>query len=260
MIALSCANPGDWQACAFKVCAALVVSERGTRIWTETSVEALQSLYSSLSALLADRLEHMGLPSGSSVDKASQTLLETCKDKKAQPDVVARAKLNTMLNVSFNIGAGVAPGTVCVVGNGSNNDREFNAAVPGINWAAIQAEIVERPNSPVIPILLEVTPPCDFAQAKAQTTRLLAGFLVGSDEKLKTAEYLRFLEPIWLESADVGSSGIYRIVLNSHYLFGVPLTTAPRWKGGFRLRSSVMGSVVGWLSAHMSRPGYASLR
>jgi hypothetical protein len=107
------------------------------------------------------------------------------------------------------------------------------------------------------PILLEVTPACDFAQGKRRTARFLAGMLIPSalTKQVKPSPAVSLEAVTNLEVA-----GTWHVVVDPRYLFGIPdpdqeLGSKPLC----RVRHHVLVDIQSKLASHSARPGYISL-
>lgn len=106
------------------------------------------------------------------------------------------------------------------------------------------------------PILVEITPACDFAQRKHVNIRLVAGLLVPHTDicLIKTADFVRKLPVLKLD----GEPEPQYLFLDAHFLVGI----CPRDFGiqpAFRLRKQLLVDIQAWFAAHAARPGYVSL-
>jgi hypothetical protein len=110
-------------------------------------------------------------------------------------------------------------------------------------------------------VLVEVTPPCDHAQAKQVWHRYVVGAempeaAVDRKGALPKAEYLMRLPAVKV-SAIVEPRVL---ILNARLVVSVPPKEARgirRWK--YRLRIQLLGDVIGWLSRQQSRVGHVYL-
>jgi hypothetical protein len=68
-----------WNDCGYRICAALALAERGTRLAGETELQGLKALFDALNPLLNDRLDHAVLPTDAEATEAGKILLETAK-------------------------------------------------------------------------------------------------------------------------------------------------------------------------------------
>lgn len=110
------------------------------------------------------------------------------------------------------------------------------------------------------PIVLEITPACDYHQGNRRCATLLAGLLypfdlkkkIHSKDACKTIPIIenRFVTP----KVDVG------FVFCARYRFTLPLGTQPEWlKPHLRLRDILTTDIRNWHATQASRVGYISL-
>lgn len=107
-----------------------------------------------------------------------------------------------------------------------------------------------------IPMLLELTPSCDFAQRKRCVIRLVGGLLVPSDSsKIVDGrnDSLRQLDVV----AIPGRDGLWMPVFSSRFFYSTAESAALRQtRPSFRIRSQVLADLRNWYSSQSSRPGY----
>jgi hypothetical protein len=108
------------------------------------------------------------------------------------------------------------------------------------------------------PVLIEVTPACDFAQDKRSTVRFVGGVMVPPEaaELIKRAQFIKPIEQMRLDEPD----GDWSIFLNSRFVFGV--TSAVQKfdsRPSFRLRNSILVDILAWLGSQSARPGYMAV-
>jgi hypothetical protein len=112
-------------------------------------------------------------------------------------------------------------------------------------WAEIKAKC--------IPILLELTPSCDFAQRTRQCARFAGGLLVSAEliKKLSDSDSVKDIGPIKVPAMD----GIWHPVVSSRFPFSVPAQTV-RTAPLFRIRQGALLDVQVWFASQAARPGY----
>jgi hypothetical protein len=105
-----------------------------------------------------------------------------------------------------------------------------------------------------VPVIVELTPACDHAQAKRERLRFAAGLLWPQEHGkwIKKAAYLHPIGPLVFEQKNV------ILVLDSLHFFSLPKDTALP-EPLFRLRSHVRADLQAWLGGHLARPGHLSL-
>jgi len=124
----------------------------------------------------------------------------------------------------------------------------------------ILADICQNPNDlklkkvdlrRVIPIMLDVTPVCDFANEKSHYCNLLSGVLWPIDliSLMKKSEYLYKPWPITYK----GTS--YLLTFNSNRLLTFHPNTVAIYKPVLRARKELLTDIHHWFSKQTSRPG-----
>ena len=129
------------------------------------------------------------------------------------------------------------------------------------------------------PVLVEITPLCDFVQKKhCDQLRFIGGGLLeglkegrsksgsryyyletsGPQQKKvplkRSADFLKRIGPFCLP----GHSGkIFHLVLDAHFIHTCSETTC-RWKPAFFLRTQVLTDILAWFGRQVSRPGMLS--
>ena len=124
------------------------------------------------------------------------------------------------------------------------------------------------------PVLVEITPLCDFVQKKhCGQHRFVGGILLGgwkTDKKgiyvkpsgsqgsgkirPKSADFLKEIGPFCLPA---DPAKVVLLVLDAHFLFACSEKNC-RWKPAFFLRTQVLSDVLAWFGRQASRPGVFS--
>lgn len=140
------------------------------------------------------------------------------------------------------------------------NKNSDNKELPG-ELSSIRRKIKRLPytiRKRCKPILVEISPACDFLQKKRPVSRFIGGILIPEKHKfcLKSGEYLNRLDPLTLPGIDE----IWVPVLNSRYQYGV---TYPekfiKNKPLCRFRSHVLVDIQVWAASRAIRPGKLSI-
>jgi len=108
------------------------------------------------------------------------------------------------------------------------------------------------------PVVLEITPPCDFSQRKNKMARFVGGLWVPQEMKRFIKKHTTFLKEIGPLAVNASDDDLLYLVLDSHFLFGYPKPKRT-WKAKYRLRSQVLVDVQAWFASHAARPGYTSI-
>lgn len=109
------------------------------------------------------------------------------------------------------------------------------------------------------PILIEMTPPCDFLQKKRPVSRFIGGLLVPKHHEkiLKNSPWIHKFDP----SNIFGDEEIYILALSSRHQFGV---SSPEQviqnKPLCRIRSQALTDIRVWAAFQGARPGKLSIR
>jgi hypothetical protein len=116
------------------------------------------------------------------------------------------------------------------------------------------------PVDSVVPVLVDISPVCDYAQGKVRFIRLAAGLLVATDrfKVFQGAHYIDVVGPMRLEYDGI-TSGIYHLVTHVGQVMTIPPDRLGTSTAAFRLRDSVVFSTQSRFTAHSGRPGYVSV-
>jgi hypothetical protein len=253
----------EWETCAYRICAALALAERGTRLVKESPDRAIKALFDALNPLLGDRLDHTSIPATPELSALAETLKQTAVlesnewPKKSLLSSQLRAALNSMIHLSFKVmRSELNPGDIFFA-YGKNAD--LGAAVFP-DWKDVAEDTFisgEKPASPTpLPLVMEISAVCDFAQAKTRLPRFIAGFLVPETLKIvKSSAFTKRLGPLLIQLDDPNLEGVYYLVFNAHYLFSLRPDVSAQLTPSKRLRAPILADFTAWISGQMSRPG-----
>lgn len=180
------------------------------------------------------------------------------------------AKLNSMLHISYppETGWNLLPGNV----------YPWNAKMH--EWIKISEKAIERQqnevldqlglpkelnNKLILPIVIELSPPCDVAQGKLGTPSLVCGAIVADcrcENARWNAKYLKAYGPIYFDDGKCPgglSSGSHYLFLNAKQKRHANKKNFNRFKPLFRLRSSTITDAQFWLANYSCRPGIVSV-
>lgn len=109
----------------------------------------------------------------------------------------------------------------------------------------------------VVPILIEITPECDYTQKKWRNAKMILGVMwpkslgenSAASEKLKLSDFL--YRPVPIEYNDK----IYCMTFNAHHLFNVSFKLFSAVQPILKARKEFLVDIQHWFSKHMSRPG-----
>jgi hypothetical protein len=213
-------------------------------------------------------------------EEAAAKLLQAAKEeaalweeKKSLLSSTLRAGLNTMFLTSNNVGLDAAcPGYIYAINNtfiraGDIQNPNLTATKQCLScWTDVGPDtFVIDSKFPYdhIPVLVEITPSCDFAQDKSKLPRFVAGYLfpeAGVDKLRRTANHVRAFGPLLLRRpTQPRLDGVYFLVFNAHFLPSLNKSIVKQMKPFMRLRTGVLADLVAWVSEQSSRPGYTSI-
>ncbi|MBN8246023.1 MAG: hypothetical protein J0L84_01115 [Verrucomicrobia bacterium] len=243
----------------------LLNAEAGKALTKDAAASALLNV---LGPLHSDRLENLA-PKPELESAASLVDPGPAPTEPKQEVVVV---LNTMLLTGTPNGEGhpLRPGTVYHVSDSVHFETATGLSVKDIAAELCQKSLLESQNSGRFatwleacrPVLLEISPSCDFAQRKRPIARFVGGLMVpkGSVNQVKKRpdegfSALRDLTEIKLPSLEPATDWVP--VFSSAIVLSWPETKpAPFLVPLARLKEPVLADFRTWLSHQTARPGY----
>jgi len=109
----------------------------------------------------------------------------------------------------------------------------------------------------IIPVLLEITPECDYVQKKWKTPRLVLGILWPESFKDVLSVNSKDYKPDYIyKSLPVKyKDEIFYLTFNVHHLFNVGFHVFESVEPILKARKELLVDVQHWFSGHISRPG-----
>jgi len=109
----------------------------------------------------------------------------------------------------------------------------------------------------VIPILLEITPECDYVQKKWKTANLVLGILwpesfgntLSANSNAHKPDYVYKSLPVKYQDE------VYYLTFNAHRLFNIGFHVFDSVKPILKARKELLVDIQQWFSGHISRPG-----
>jgi hypothetical protein len=111
-----------------------------------------------------------------------------------------------------------------------------------------------------IPVLLEISPPCDYAQRKRYVSRFIGGLLVPEEFKTLMADESKSI--LHIEAVSLPSvNGIWHPIFCGRFVYTLPdPDNLVKSKPICRLRTPILIDILSWCASHAARPGHLSLR
>ena len=236
-----------------------------------SEASAPSGLFNILGSLHAHRLEN--LPAQAGVGMFSPILTGSTDAKR--PSAGVQVALNTMLMVGGHNDEEVRlrPGTIYHISDEATFESEMGISVRLIASELCQRELLKPERgvdfttwvSNCRPVLLEVSPSCDFAQQKRPVSRLVAGLLVAADRsnllkqrKEEGFSSLRVLNRV--KMSGVCDETEWTPAFTSALVLSWPeKDPIPFLKPVARLKEPVIADFRSWLSHQSARPGYLSV-
>ena len=220
-----------------------------------------RALYEPLSYIHEDSVKHLAPKKD-----FTSTNVDLCMDSSGD-NLKATSALNSLLLFDLASLKEVLPGSIYKLNETpksrvpiieSREDAGYVAYVKMIfknKFASCQENIF----SSCLPVILEVSPACDFNNNKRKLLRFVYGLIVPRnlrDKEYKKgglrAKYFNVIGPF------IYQNEVHYMIIDSLHLFSIP-TKAKLPTPLFRLRSHVLVDVQAWLGRHISRPGHLSL-
>ena len=249
----------------------LLASAAGDR-HPESGIEAAAQAFSALVPILEDGAEHAAERFRSIGEQDLVDLLSTATDPRLRgtrsPAQRARdARLNRMVHVSRRPlpGAPLLPGNVYEIRGKLAKALPFDADLLIGSIGATSNDQVPEGIHP-IPVVAEVSPACDYANAKAGVPRVLGGALFPKewlDKKIPSDAFI-YSKKFGLFSFDENevdglAAGMFNIAFNARFLAGVPAKSLTKGTPLFRIRQNTLVDLQAWLAAYGSRPGVTTI-
>ena len=218
----------------------------------------MKDIFAALNPVHMDHLERKTAIQDFEREKIKEAF-ETAR--KAELSTETEAKLNTKLQIVElpDNSAKPIPGIIYEFGGPDqvsfpfSKDQElFDSIIDDVFCKDILDDDKKRLN----PIVLEITPPCDYSQRKNRMVRFVGGLWVPQEMEhyvKKRAIFLKNIGPFYVKVQDREDS--YHLVLDSHFLFGFKDDEC-KWKANYCLRSQILTDVLAWFASHAARPGY----
>lgn len=231
---------------------------------------AASTLLNVLGPLHSDRLEN--LSPKPELDSAAKLLAPDGSATVSTPEEVVN-ELNTMLltGASYIGGEAFRPGTIYWMADADGFKGATSFSVEGMAMEFCQKEILKDENATKLrewvsasrPVLLEISPACDFAQQKRPIARLVGGFLVpkGRETQIKKRpeEGYSTLRDLggFVKIPALHKEMNWLLVFSSAVVLSWPeKIAAPFLKPIARLKEPVLSDLRNWLSGQGARLGY----
>jgi hypothetical protein len=269
----------------------LISAEAEQTISPET---AFRDLLGVLNPLHYDRLEHEIEPDDS---KAGESLVQ---GQHVYPTQSEKLELNSMLLAAqYNTGGSLfRPGVIFAIDDSSGFELRFRIVIaeafteildgpknPELNKflkklertdldenrrAVFLGRVTEEEEkvrqtrdewfAKCVPILVDISASCDFAQDNPRLARLMMGLMVPEGSGIEYHRTGAFRELPTIKIPGYGDGG-WDLVFCSRFVFSVsPKVAAGEIRPICRLRESILADLRGWASAQDARGGYVSVK
>jgi hypothetical protein len=268
---------GDWAQEATKLLSALALESGGKHTGREEKV--IECLFRSLNPIHEDCLESIPVDHGrlsSQSEKLQDAINEEKKSRKNQKRSrltdLQRSQLNRMLSLS-NVKEGEhapRPGNLYFKKGWETSDYPIGRGYT--SRSVLGKEMLRGPYDDnewrriidkCVPVIVEITPSCDYSQGKTSQCRFIMGLLVREEHKKKIkdeAAFIRKIGPFHVKRSDFcPMSGDYFLVLNSRYITAIQSSKIAEKKEAYRLRKMVLNDTQHWFANQAARPGYISI-
>lgn len=227
-----------------------------------TKDNALASLHIILNQMLFD---HVSRKSDKDVDNVGQLIISGGKEPKNED---WKSMINGLINLDHSNGQDIhAPGAVFEYPESQKFIR-----IPKIQPQSFLAEnffvqkelgkLDENARISIVSgaklVLVEITPPCDYAQAKFVWHRYVIAALIPSTTQKKYIANGNYLKQT--TTFKTPTIAPFTLVLNSKLTISVKPEERKRLKSRlFKIRKILLADIMTWLSFQTSRSGYTSL-
>ncbi len=161
-------------------------------------------------------------------------------------------KINSKLLLDTSELDRLYPGNVYEINNKTHIKESLNTG---------NAMEIEEIKNKSIPVIIEVSPLCDFVQNKMKLSRIVKGFLcpvevqidgtiIQTCKKLKSSTHFLYISPV-IEHKEK----LYRLVIDFRHFSAEPIDEINRKTSIFRLRKDILINIQTKLSSHINRPG-----
>lgn len=237
----------DWQEGMLAVCRDLVRAEVGK---TGSKKTVSNALFRMMNEMAIDRIHN------SALKKPVSCAQKLVPEDKPTLDTEHISILNQMILVE-PVQKGekiIKPGNVYMPQGSSAKKCLFRKL--GVDRVELYSNIDKgSPSKTHTPLLIEVSPSCDFAQNKRPICAFIAGYLLPAERKMRR-EDLYSLGPLNIP----GQNGAKRIYLSKRFVYASGLRQDDISNRPIcRLRSNVLIDLQVKLAAYKSRPGIAAL-
>jgi hypothetical protein len=245
----------DWRLEFLKILRSMAEAEAETALDPTTCVS---SLFRCVTAVHADRLEHLAAQEENEWDEHAKAIFELQAGCKNDTTI---ARINTMLHLDQSGGSGLRPGNIYRMTAGLKKGL-------GLQGVQYYSDFLENPDDQKLkelseqrlccPVLVEVTPACDHAQGNVRMPRCIAGVVVRNElrnkvKMKKRAGFLWTLGPLYLSKGV--KDGVYYIHINSRYVLGIVPSILGKHVAFLRLRSQALSDLQSWLGYQSTRLG-----
>lgn len=177
-----------------------------------------------------------------------------------------RAILNTsfLLNC-HDLGKDLQPGNVYLLSKVYTNMKcskkkchlnKVHLSKNAITGEFFSGKIDEFPNKAallkgIIPVVIEITPECDYVQNKWKCAKMILGVLWPPEYERNIKDSLFVFKPLLISFRDK----TYYLSFNAHHILTLPFSVFKDLSPVFSARKELIADIQHWFSSHISRPG-----
>jgi hypothetical protein len=262
-----CSNPSDWNKEMCRIFYSLAKANAGKQLNENDKLNIIKNAFSTFNNAFLDSLENQF----NNIEYLLKTE-ELSVDFSNNPieNGQTRASINSMLLLSFNeMSEKIEPGSVCRI-----KPRNSKTITDLIDPQFVDYEKISELKKSFIPILLEVSPSCDYSQDKWKLHRQIPGVLWPVDfivkiVKGKDKEIVKNAEYIYKSPAIIFNKKIYKMVFDLRDFSTSNLKTSKKSIEKksfqsldppiFRVRHDLLIEIQFKISQHINRPGFVYL-
>lgn len=246
----------EWNAAATQMLAALLSASSHD---LEDSTVCLRALLEALSPLHVDHLEALVYSCSDEQAELIRPLQERASKQKTSQAL--KADLNRRLLVGRPV-ASPSPGDIYLLDKIADCLGSEAPTLDDLkNDMMEESKRDTEPAGDCIPVLVELTPLCDYHFGDVKAARFVAGLAVPADStkvlKSPGTAFIRKLEPIAFRQEDL--DGQYVLAWSAHFVVTTLRDNLVGREPVCRLRQPPLAALQAWAASQAARPGYLSI-
>jgi len=221
----------------------LAEAQAGKTLDTNSSQEVLKNALFTFDGIFIDTLEK-------NLHSNSDGMNVSFSESSVEDNIIG--KINSKLLLDTSELDRLYPGNVYEINKKTHIKESLNTG---------NAMEIEEIKNKSIPVIIEISPLCDFVQDKMKLSRIIKGFLcpveiqingttIQTYEKLKRSAHFLYVSPVIKHEEK-----LYRLVVNFRHFSAKSIDEINGNTPIFRLRKDILIDIQTKLSSHINRPG-----